>query len=116
MTTNGSSNRPLPTPGDQPNRRETRMRRPRHLALLSVGVSGALVLTAAPTATAAPPTTTTPTGIVVSDGMTQPVFSLADAIEERVFVQTPVDTDHDGRLDRVAIDISRPRETATQGF
>ncbi|MHA4947097.1 Xaa-Pro dipeptidyl-peptidase [Micromonospora sp. SD19] len=92
------------------------MRRPRHLALLSVGVSGALVLSAAPPAAAAPPPPTTPTGIVVSDGMTQPVFSLADAIEERVFVQTPVDTDHDGRLDRVAIDISRPRETATQGF
>ena len=48
--------------------------------------------------------------------MTQPAFSLADAIEERVYVQTPVDTDRDGRLDRVAIDISRPRETATQGF
>ncbi|MGC4759305.1 Xaa-Pro dipeptidyl-peptidase [Micromonospora trifolii] len=95
------------------------MRRPRHLALLSVGVSGALVLSAAPPAAAAAPTPTTPTtptGIVVSDGMTQPVFSLADAIEERVFVQTPVDTDHDGRPDRVAIDISRPRETATQGF
>ncbi|MET7710592.1 Xaa-Pro dipeptidyl-peptidase [Micromonospora sp. NPDC005413] len=92
------------------------MRRPRQLALLSVGVSGALVLSAAPTAAAAPPTPATPTGIVVSDGMTQPVFSLADAIEERVFVQTPVDTDHDGRPDRVAIDISRPRETATQGF
>ncbi|WP_405431855.1 Xaa-Pro dipeptidyl-peptidase [Micromonospora sp. NBC_00617] len=92
------------------------MRRPRHLALLSVGVSGALVLSAAPTAAAASPTPPTPTGIVVADGMTQPVFSLADAIEERVYVQTPVDTDHDGRPDRVAIDISRPRETATQGF
>ncbi|MEK8104888.1 hypothetical protein NKG94_06140 [Micromonospora sp. M12] len=93
------------------------MRRPRHLALLSVGVSGALVLSAAPTAAAAPPVATTPTGIVVSDGMTQPVFSLADAIEERVFVQTPVDTDHDGRLDRVAIDISRPgnRHAGLQG-
>ncbi|MEV1333778.1 Xaa-Pro dipeptidyl-peptidase [Micromonospora costi] len=92
------------------------MRRLPHLALLGVGVSGALVLSAAPASAAAPPAPAPPPGIVVSDGMTQPVFSLADAIEERVYVQTPVDTDHDGRPDRVAIDISRPRETATQGF
>ncbi|MEV5691254.1 Xaa-Pro dipeptidyl-peptidase [Micromonospora globbae] len=91
------------------------MRRPPYLALLGVGVSGVLVLSAAPAAAAPRPTAAAP-GIVVSDGMTQPVFSLADAIEERVYVQTPVDTDHDGRLDRVAIDISRPRETATEGF
>ncbi|MFG2103666.1 Xaa-Pro dipeptidyl-peptidase [Micromonospora echinaurantiaca] len=90
------------------------MRRSPSLALLAVGVSGALLLSAAPAA--ARPTATTPPGIVVVDGMTQPVFSLADAIEERVYVQTTVDTDHDGRLDRVAIDISRPRETATQGL
>ncbi|MGS2617167.1 Xaa-Pro dipeptidyl-peptidase [Micromonospora sp. LZ34] len=92
------------------------MRRSPHLALLGVGMSGALVLSAAPAAAAAQPAASTPPGIVVSDGMTQPVFSLADAIEERVYLQTSVDTDHDGRRDRVAIDISRPRETATQGF
>ncbi|MEV2237197.1 Xaa-Pro dipeptidyl-peptidase [Micromonospora sp. NPDC049891] len=91
------------------------MRRSPHLlALLGVGLAGALTLTAAPAA--ARPTPTATPGIVVVDGMTQPVFSLADAIEERVYVQTTVDTDHDGRLDRVAIDISRPRETATEGF
>lgn len=78
-------------------------------------MSGALVLSGAPAPAAAEPAAATP-GIVVRDGMTQPVFSLAGAIEERVYVETPVDTDHDGRLDRVAIDISRPRETATQGF
>ncbi|MFI7606011.1 Xaa-Pro dipeptidyl-peptidase [Micromonospora sp. NPDC049366] len=92
------------------------MRRTPYLALLGVGVSGALVLSAAPVSAAPQPAPAATPGIVVADGMTQPVFSLADAIEERVYVQTPVDTDHDGRLDRVAIDISRPRETATQGF
>ncbi|GIJ20610.1 Xaa-Pro dipeptidyl-peptidase [Micromonospora lutea] len=91
------------------------MRRSPHLlALLGIGLSAALALSAAPAA-ARPAPTTTP-GIVVVDGMTQPVFSLADAIEERVYVETTVDTDGDGRLDRVAIDISRPRETATAGF
>jgi X-Pro dipeptidyl-peptidase len=57
-----------------------------------------------------------PPGIVVEDGMTQPVFAFEDAIEERVYVETEVDTDHDGVLDRVAIDISRPGETATAGL
>jgi X-Pro dipeptidyl-peptidase len=60
--------------------------------------------------------TTAPPDIVVEDGMTQPVFSFADAIEERVYVETEVDSDNDGALDRVAIDISRPRETDTAGF
>lgn len=32
----------------------------------------------------------------------------AAPIEERVYVETTVDTDHDGRPDRVAIDVSRP--------
>ncbi|WP_341720814.1 Xaa-Pro dipeptidyl-peptidase [Micromonospora sp. FIMYZ51] len=93
------------------------MRRTPHLALLAVGVAGALALSSAPAAARSTPAgATPPPGIVVSDGMTQPVFSLADAIEERVYVETPVDTDHDGRRDRVAIDIARPRETATHGF
>jgi len=85
------------------------------LAVLTAGISGALVVSAAP-APAAEPVVAAPPGIVVVDGMTQPVFSLADAIEERVYVQTTVDTDRDGRFDRVAIDISRPRETATGDF
>ncbi|GGM59344.1 Xaa-Pro dipeptidyl-peptidase [Micromonospora sonchi] len=93
------------------------MRRTPHLALLAVGVAGTLALTSAPAAARTAPAGTTPSpGIVVSDGMTQPVFSLADAIVERVYVETPVDTDRDGRRDQVAIDISRPRETATAGF
>jgi X-Pro dipeptidyl-peptidase len=45
--------------------------------------------------------------------MTQPVFAFDDAIEERVYVETEVDSNHDEMLDRVAIDISRPRETET---
>lgn len=50
-------------------------------------------------------------GIEVKNGMTQPVFSLEDAIVERVFVETSVDSDQDGKLDRVRADIIRPRET-----
>ncbi|GIG59939.1 hypothetical protein Lfu02_43110 [Longispora fulva] len=34
------------------------------------------------------------------------------AIEERVYVETTVDSDHDGRPDRVALDIARPADGA----
>ncbi|GIF51420.1 dipeptidyl-peptidase IV [Asanoa ferruginea] len=92
------------------------MRRPKSLALLGVAISGTLIAAATASPASAQEAATPPPHIVVTDGMTQPVFSFADAIEERVYVQTPVDTDHDGKLDRVAIDISRPKETATEGF
>ena len=110
-----SRSNPLTGSGHEPDRRELPMRRPRRLVLVSVALTGALVLTAPAAPAAADPKTTPPT-IVVSDGMTQPVFSFADAIEERVCVQTPLDTDHDGRLDRVAIDISRPARDRHRGL
>ncbi|SCE93624.1 Xaa-Pro dipeptidyl-peptidase [Micromonospora mirobrigensis] len=46
--------------------------------------------------------------IVVADGVTQPVFGYADAVRQRVFVTSDVDTDGDGALDKVALDIIRP--------
>lgn len=44
-----------------------------------------------------------------------PVHSYADAIRESVWVDTGLDGDGDGRADRVAVDIVRPRETAAAG-
>ncbi|GAA2499257.1 CocE/NonD family hydrolase [Winogradskya humida] len=38
-----------------------------------------------------------------------PTYSYADAIHESVWVQTPDDADEDGVLDRVAVDLVRPR-------
>jgi X-Pro dipeptidyl-peptidase len=90
------------------------VRQTRHVLLASVTMTGALALAAPTTVAAAPPDP--PPSIVVENGLTQPVFSLAEAIEERVYVETPLDTDRDGARDRVAIDISRPRETATTRF
>ncbi|MGW5263073.1 Xaa-Pro dipeptidyl-peptidase [Microbispora sp. NPDC004025] len=49
--------------------------------------------------------------ITVAKGRTQPVFSYADAIREHVYVESSVDSDSDGRLDRVRVDIIRPRES-----
>ncbi|WP_165436139.1 Xaa-Pro dipeptidyl-peptidase [Amycolatopsis suaedae] len=66
----------------------------------------AVVVTAAP-ATAAQPR------IAVEDGQTQPVFSRANAIVESVFVEAPIDSDRDGKRDRIALDIIRPAETAS---
>ncbi|MEU4641432.1 Xaa-Pro dipeptidyl-peptidase [Micromonospora sp. NPDC023814] len=48
-------------------------------------------------------------GPVVEGGVTQPVFGYGDAIRERVFVTSDVDTDADGARDVVAMDIIRPR-------
>nr|WP_241840557.1 Xaa-Pro dipeptidyl-peptidase [Fictibacillus sp. S7] len=48
---------------------------------------------------------------VVKNGMTQPVYSLDDAITEKVFIETKIDSDRDGKLDRVHADIIRPKET-----
>ncbi|MBL6275397.1 Xaa-Pro dipeptidyl-peptidase [Micromonospora fiedleri] len=47
--------------------------------------------------------------LVIADGVTQPVFGYADAIRERIFVTSDVDTDSNGELDIVAMDIIRPK-------
>jgi len=41
-----------------------------------------------------------------------PVYSYANAIREAVWVDTGLDGDGDGKTDRVAVDIGRPREPA----
>ncbi|MER5205444.1 Xaa-Pro dipeptidyl-peptidase [Streptomyces sp. NPDC002825] len=45
----------------------------------------------------------------------RPVHSYADAVRESVWVDTGLDGDGDGRADRVAVDIVRPREPAAAG-
>ncbi|MHB9857788.1 Xaa-Pro dipeptidyl-peptidase [Streptomyces sp. YIM S03343] len=45
----------------------------------------------------------------------RPVYSYADAVREAVWVDTGLDGDGDGKTDRVAADIVRPREPARQG-
>jgi X-Pro dipeptidyl-peptidase len=61
-------------------------------------------------------TAQTPPSIVVENGLTQPVFSFSDAIVERVYVETPLDTEGNGELDLVRIDLMRPLETETEDF
>ncbi|MGW3118392.1 Xaa-Pro dipeptidyl-peptidase [Streptomyces sp. NPDC001107] len=45
----------------------------------------------------------------------RPVYSYDNAIREAVWVDTGLDGDGDGKADRVAVDIVRPRELAQQG-
>ncbi|MEV0090738.1 Xaa-Pro dipeptidyl-peptidase [Streptomyces sp. NPDC050738] len=45
----------------------------------------------------------------------RPVYSYDNAIRESVWVDTGLDGDADGKTDRVAVDIVRPREPAQQG-
>ncbi|MFE7613993.1 Xaa-Pro dipeptidyl-peptidase [Streptomyces celluloflavus] len=45
----------------------------------------------------------------------RPVYSYDHAIRESVWVDTRLDGDADGKTDRVAVDIVRPREPAQQG-
>ncbi|MHB9854983.1 Xaa-Pro dipeptidyl-peptidase [Streptomyces sp. Tue6028] len=44
-----------------------------------------------------------------------PVYSYENAIRESVWVDTGLDGDGDGKTDRVAVDVVRPRELARQG-
>jgi X-Pro dipeptidyl-peptidase len=78
---------------------------------LAAAALATLVLTAAPAAAQTPPP-----WLELQDGVTQPQFALANAIEQTVYVETPLDTDNDDRRDRVRIRVSRPGETESQGI
>ena len=72
-----------------------------------VGLAAAVVtamLVSAPAAVAQ-------TAPVLEGGKTAPVFGFADAIRERVFIESPYDSDKNGVKDIIAIDIKRPKAT-----
>ncbi|WP_157252867.1 CocE/NonD family hydrolase [Nonomuraea typhae] len=76
--------------------------------LAAVCLATTLVVAGSPAASAADKPE-----IKVSGGMTQPVFSYADAIREHVRVQSSVDSDGDGKKDLIRVDIIRPKESAS---
>ncbi|CCH29592.1 Xaa-Pro dipeptidyl-peptidase [Actinosynnema sp. NPDC047251] len=73
-----------------------RVRRRHRKSLVGLGVVVLLAVTGAPAA-GAPAASAVPPS--------------AAAVEERVFVESTVDSDHDGRPDRIALDIARPAGT-----
>lgn len=48
---------------------------------------------------------------LIFDGKLQPVFNVKECIFEKVYVETPLDTDKDGKRDLIAVYIKRPKET-----
>jgi X-Pro dipeptidyl-peptidase len=67
-------------------------------------MAAAATLVSAPAASAQ-------TAPVLEGGRTAPVFGYADAIRERVFIESPYDSDKNNVNDVVAIDIKRPKAT-----
>ena len=60
-----------------------------------------------------------PTVPVFRDGMAQVVPGFADPsswVRHHLWVETSFDSDGDGRLDRVHVDVTRPAQTATEGL
>ncbi|WP_207222819.1 Xaa-Pro dipeptidyl-peptidase [Herbihabitans rhizosphaerae] len=71
----------------------------------------ALVAVPVPLASAEPPPSDRPVPppwLKMADGMSQPQFATADAIDEVAFVETTVDSDKDGKKDRVRVTVERP--------
>lgn len=50
-------------------------------------------------------------GYELENGVTEPIYSYQDAITETIYVESTMDSDRDGDLDRIAVDIIRPLET-----
>lgn len=48
---------------------------------------------------------------LIENGKTQPILDYKECLFEKVYVETPVDTDGDGKLDLIAVYIRRPKET-----
>ncbi len=80
--------------------------RTRYAAVAALATA-VLVVSSGPPAGAAP----APPAVVVTGGVTQPVFDYTQAVREKLLVETTVDSDHDGRRDRVEVRVIRPRET-----
>ena len=53
-----------------------------------------------------------------ANGLSQPVFAAtsADWVNHELWVETTFDSDRDGKPDRLHVDVSRPRETDTEGL
>ncbi|MDQ2666179.1 MAG: Xaa-Pro dipeptidyl-peptidase [Gemmatimonadota bacterium] len=85
--------------------------RPTHLRVL---ICSALLL--GQSAFAQEPTKAAP---VFVNGMAQLVPAFQDSstwIRQELWVETNFDSDHDGRMDRVHVDVTRPRQTDTEGL
>ncbi|WP_433356144.1 Xaa-Pro dipeptidyl-peptidase [Microtetraspora malaysiensis] len=83
----------------------------------ALGLAAAMTL-AAVAANPAAAGAAAPVEPVFQNGMAQPVFSSNrnDWIREEVWIETPIDSDGDGRNDRVHAEVTRLKETETAGL
>jgi len=87
-----------------------------HDAVRRAALAAALVLAAVPCLTAQDAAPAKPTFV---DGMAQVVPAFADSttwIRQELWVETGFDSDHDGKPDRVHVDVTRPGQTDTDGL
>ncbi|WHY34919.1 Xaa-Pro dipeptidyl-peptidase [Cytobacillus firmus] len=47
----------------------------------------------------------------IEDVKSQPIYSYEEAIRETIYVESTLDSDENGKADRIAVDIIRPKET-----
>jgi X-Pro dipeptidyl-peptidase len=92
------------------------------LSFLAIGTAGAQGRgrgAAAPLVTTSAMATLGHLGPIVKDGMLEPVTEYSDTtewIKQRVWVETNFDSDHDGKMDRVHVDIVRPAAAEKAGL
>jgi X-Pro dipeptidyl-peptidase len=88
------------------------------LATAAVLCAGALAVGAPTSAAPATVRAAQPAGPRFVGGVAQPVLAAGPAawVRQELWVTSRTDSDRDGRPDRVHIDVTRPRETQTQGL
>jgi len=87
-------------------------------ALVGVATIGVWVLATAP-ARGQGPQPTIKAAPIFANGMAQVVPAFQDSaqwIQQELWVETNFDSDHDGKPDRVHVDVTRPRQTETEGL
>ena len=88
-----------------------RSRSSKLLATAAVGLAPLLATTA--------PAQADPVGPVFKDGMAQVVPAFQDSknwIQHDLWVETEFDSDGDGKLDRMHVDVTRPGQTDSEGL
>jgi X-Pro dipeptidyl-peptidase len=87
-------------------------------ALACSGRVAKLALAVVALASTAGPAGAQVTGPVFIDGQAQPVFSNVPAtwVREELWVESSIDSDFDGKLDRIHVDVARVQETETIGL
>ena len=88
----------------------------RILSVLTAVTAASLLVNPPATAANSDDALSPPDWLELDGGVTQPQFDLDAAIEQTVFVQTQVDSDLDGKNDRVRLKLSRPAATESEGI